>query len=226
MLDHTAIGVGVTVHNRHDTATETITHWRKMLPASARLVVVDDGSTVPFPAADLRLPGVGIAAAKNACLALLDGCEHIFLSDDDLYPISPEWWEPYCASPVPHLAYLFGGRIREQRDGWVAKTVFHGCLLYGRRCVLDRVGGMRTEFGQFGYEHVEWSRRIHNAGLTPHKYMDVVNSGRLWHSLDEESRAGRTTHASSMGPDRKTIAAANLPLLDRFTGTTDYVDYH
>lgn len=220
------IGVGVTVHNRHDVAAHTIERWRAMLPAGARLVVVDDGSEAPLPGADHRFdPGRGVAQAKNKCLELLDGCEHTFLSDDDCWPVAEEWWEPYVTSPLPHLMYLWGGRVIEERDGWVARSAFHGCLIYTRRTALDVVGGMRPEFGRFGWEHVEWSRRIHFAGLTPHKYIDVAGSDRLWHSMDQVARAGGPGHPSSVGPDRKTIAAANKPLLAECVGSTDYVDY-
>jgi hypothetical protein len=202
--------------------------WRTMLPDGAVLAVVDDASDPPARGADFRFAeNAGIARTKNKGLELLAdaGCTDYFLADDDCWPISPDWWRPYVASPVPHLQYLWNGRIKEQRDGWVAKNTFHGCLLYIRKNVIDRVGGMRPEFGKFGYEHVGYSRRIHAAGLTPHRYIDVVDSTRLWLSLDQQSRAGGPVHASSMGPDRKAIAAANLPLLERFTGSTDYVEY-
>lgn len=220
------IGVGITVHDRPDVAAVTIAHWRDMLPEDTRLVVVDDGSRVPFPGADRRHDEArGVAAAKNACLALLDGCEHLFLADDDVWPTASDWWQPYTACEVPHLSYQWDGRVRGSGPGWVAKSTFHGCLLYVRRNVLDRVGGMRPEFGRFGYEHVEWSRRIHAAGLTPYRYCDVPDSTALWWSLDEHARRGELDHMSSLGRDRRRMAAGNLPLLDHFTGTTDYVDF-
>ena len=36
-----------------------------------------------------------------------------------------------------------------------------------------------------GYEHVEYSRRAHNAGLTEKPYMDVFDSDSLWFSADK-----------------------------------------
>jgi hypothetical protein len=52
---------------------------------------------------------LGIVASKNASLsALMDaGCEHLFLWDDDAWPIADNWHLPYIESPEPHLAYQF-----------------------------------------------------------------------------------------------------------------------
>lgn len=227
------IGVAITERNRPEVYARCLAEWRRFLPPGAVLVTVDDASDTPV---DLSLSdgghrfdvNVGVARSKNKCIELLYdgfGCEHYFLSDSDCWPVSPGWWKPYLASPVPHLQYLWNGHVKEARDGWEAKNTFHGCLLYARQVVLDTVGGMRPEFGIFGFEHVEWSRRIHSAGLTPHRYIDVAGSTSLWLSLDQQARAGGPAHASSMGPNRKAIAARNLPLLERCVGSTDYVEF-
>lgn len=52
---------------------------------------------------------VGIARHKNKCLELLAdaGCEHLFLFDDDAYPLVEDWWRPYVDSPEPHLMRIF-----------------------------------------------------------------------------------------------------------------------
>jgi glycosyltransferase involved in cell wall biosynthesis len=86
----------------------------KHLPAGALVVVIDDGSK---PAAEVpdgvqlirHETSLGIVASKNASLsALMDaGCEHLFLWDDDAWPIADNWHLPYIESPEPHLAYQF-----------------------------------------------------------------------------------------------------------------------
>src|SRR5690606_12406341 len=52
---------------------------------------------------------VGIPRAKNKSLELAMDCgaEHIFLCDDDVYPISPHALDPYINSPFKHLCYTF-----------------------------------------------------------------------------------------------------------------------
>src|SRR5690606_10124331 len=84
------IGVGITTHNRPEIFAKTLAEMRKHLPPGAKLVVVDDASKEPVAEADYRFEeNAGIARAKNKCLELLDGCEHIFLFDDDCYPRCP-----------------------------------------------------------------------------------------------------------------------------------------
>src|SRR6187402_2101376 len=103
------IGIGVTCHNRHEVARNTLSHICRLMPPDAKIVVVDDASTKEPPfIPDYRFTtNVGIARAKNKCLELLDGCDHIFLFDDDTFPIADDWWEPYIESPEAHLMYIF-----------------------------------------------------------------------------------------------------------------------
>jgi glycosyltransferase involved in cell wall biosynthesis len=187
------IGVGITTRNRRDIALETVARWRRHLPPGAVLVVVDDASDVPFPDANHRFERrAGIARAKNRCLDLLEqaGCEHLFLADDDTYPLVDDWWRPYVGSPEPHLMHVFEYRGGPQPiahgNGLVAWPHPCGCLLYAHRSVLARVGGMDVAYGTWGHEHIDWSNRIHNAGLTVWRFADVVDSGQLIHCLDQD----------------------------------------
>lgn len=90
------IGIAITTHNRADVLKRAIEQHQKHLPAGALVVVVDDGSkpaavVVPHGVQLLRHEtSLGIVASKNASLsALMDaGCEHLFLWDDDAWPIA------------------------------------------------------------------------------------------------------------------------------------------
>jgi glycosyltransferase involved in cell wall biosynthesis len=129
----------------------------KHLPAGALVLVIDDGSK---PAA--VVPGVqllrhetslGIVASKNASLsALMDaGCEHLFLWDDDAWPIADNWHLPYIESPEPHLAYQFldlaGPRkindmtVLYRDDKHIAYTGQRGVMLYYHRSAIERWAG-------------------------------------------------------------------------------------
>ena len=114
------IGIGITVHNRHEIAIQTLRKLIEFTPnCDYKLIIVDDGSAEPFYKSlheeELNYidyhhrfkENVGIAKAKNKCLEMLDDCEHIFLFDDDFYPIVDNWWEPYICSTEPHLMYIF-----------------------------------------------------------------------------------------------------------------------
>ena len=178
------IGVGITTHNRPEMRNKALAKWRAHLPTGARLVIVDDASQPAVAGADFRFSKqVGIAKAKNKCLELLADCDHIFLADDDTYPLTDDWWRPYVESPEPHLMFIFHdgtGPLKIYEDTQhTAWSDPRGCLLYIERRVLDVVGGMDPAFGLWGYEHVDWSNRIQNAGLTSWRFMDVVNSDTL-----------------------------------------------
>ena len=45
---------------------------------------------------------LGIAALMDA------GCEHLFLADDDVWPIRNGWAELYMNHPEPHLMHCWG----------------------------------------------------------------------------------------------------------------------
>lgn len=105
---------GSTTHQRADALKRALEQHMKYLPAGALVVVIDDGSkpaaAVPDGAQLLRHESsFGIVASKNVSLTALmnSGCEHIFLWEDDAWPIAYKWHLPYIESPELHLAYQF-----------------------------------------------------------------------------------------------------------------------
>lgn len=225
------IGVGICTRNRRDMALETIEQWRKHLPSGARLVIVDDASDKPFPNASYRFEkNVGVATAKNKCLELLEDCEHIFLADDDLRPLTDDWWKPYVTSREPHLMWIFDkprGATKRQvevlfkDEEIIAYHATRGCMLYAERRVLDVVGGMDPQFGKWGWEHQSWSDRIHSAGLTTARYMDVPNSGNLFESLDQTGDVKSTASED----DKRFSEGPGLELRMRSRHSDKYVEY-
>ncbi len=202
-----AIGIGITTRNRADVFPKTYAEIRRLSPG-AHIVVVDDASSIPVEGLNdvIRFDeNVGIARAKNAAIeALYDaGCQHIFLFDDDCYPLVEEWWKPYVESPEPHLMRIFedlsgAKKLRDiekiyEGNGLVAYTGPRGMMLYVDRLVLDVVGGMDLAYGKWGYEHGDWSNRIHNAGLTTFRFADVIGSDKLIYSMDEHLAVNRGT---------------------------------
>jgi hypothetical protein len=223
-----SIGVAITTRNRADVYARTLAAWQQHLPEGARIFIIDDASDIPVTGADHRFSTrVGIARAKNKCLELMHnaGIEHMFLTDDDTYPLTSNWWAPYVESPEPHLMHVFPDRngpgVIAHDTRHVAYTDPRGCLLYAHRSVLARVGGMAPIFGQWGHEHVDWSRRIHNAGLTTWRFADITGSGDLIHCLDANKEVERTVPLK----ERQQAMARNTPILNARTGCADYVEY-
>lgn len=194
-----SIGIGITTHNRNPMVRDTLAKIRQHTPANAKIVVVDDASQMPVKIKDTVVyrfnDNVGIARAKNKCLELLSDCDHIFLFDDDTYPIADDWYKPYVESPEHHLMYLFENWANGKPvgdDAIVYKDSEHqahsharGCMMYIDGVALATVGGMDVRYGMAMNEHLDWSMRIHNAGLTTFRYMDVADSEQLIYSMDQ-----------------------------------------
>lgn len=234
------IGIAITTRDRREVYEATLKRWQALLPEDALLVVVDDASAIPAPGATVRFDTQqGIARAKNAGLAaLMDaGCEHLFLADDDCYPIAEWWAELYINNPEPHLAYLFKDPSPRGRapidspatvydDGVTyALGAARGCFLYVHRSVVEAVGGMRPDFGVWGHEHVEYSLRIYHAGYTVAPYCDAVGSSACIYSMDEHFTEHKDFKRAVPQSERTAAMERNGKLLEKYTGTTDYVEY-
>ena len=189
------IGIAITNYNRPEVLKEALAHHVKYLPKDARLVIVDDCSfDKPEFNFDYVFPyNAGIASAKNKCLELLEGCEHIFLFDSDCFPKVKDWHLPYIKSGIKHLSFTFptlvsgranGRNLLKTQNGIAYYGTPCGCMLYIHRSVIDKIGGFDVDYPQWGFEHVDYSRRAYNAKLISHPYMDVSHSLSLFHSLD------------------------------------------
>lgn len=232
-------GVAITTHNRHDILGQTLAAVEKYTPDGTPIVVVDDGSKQPVAVDNPHITLVrhevpqGIPAAKNRCIEELMRFEvpHLFLLDDDTAPATEDWWQPYAQSPEHHLQYCWthfaNGKAVPNMDvlhqdshitayGWSM-----GCVLYVSRQAVERIGGMRPEFGLGMEEHAEWSRRIWNAGLTTYVHQDITNSKGLFQAADETQSVPRSFSTA----DRNSLMERNVALREKYWGTTDYVEY-
>lgn len=228
------IGIGITTHNRNELAASTVDRIRKLTP-NAKIVVVDDASDVHTSIDGVDVyrfdTNVGIARAKNKCLELLSKYDHIFLFDDDTYPIIEDWWKPYVESSEPHLMYLFenwssGRPVGDDRviyrDDYIrAHEHARGCMIYVHRTVLDSVGGMDVRYGKAMHEHLDWSNRIYNAGLTTFKYMDVANSEQLIYSMDQHQAVKSSIDAIK----RRVGIIENAKLLENSEYSVEFTHY-
>ena len=198
------IGIAITTYNRNEALEETLRYIKKYLPKNAILEIVDDGSEVVHPEATFAFPeNVGTPIAKNKCLELLydKGCEHIFLFDSDCYPIVKGWEKPYIDSIEPHLNFTFKYPFEIKNNHKVLQNP-NGCMMYINRCVLDNVGGFDTGFKYYGYWHGAFSNRVFNKELTSAPFIDVIDSEKLFCSMDEKgtiksSREDRGMYLSS-----------------------------
>jgi hypothetical protein len=151
------------------------------------------------------------------------GCDHLFLVDDDCWPITAQPWQPYVDDAEPHLMHCWG-KSRFIADDGHYTTWSHprGVMLYAEASVIDKIGGMRTEFGRWGGEHVDWSRRIHSAGLTRNRYADLTaaRSG-TWHCEDYTRR----TPSTIGNAQREASTYRRHALYEKYRGVVEFVPY-
>lgn len=209
------ISIAITTHNRYDVFSETYKNIKKHLPKGSTLIVVDDGSDIPVKEATFRFDKAqGIAVAKNKCLELMGDADYYFLFDDDVYPKVTNWHLEYINTGLNHLCFSFdkfsnGGTNGRRKTGQDGNIIYWhepcGLMLFLTRKCLETVGGFDPAYGKWGYEHVGYSMRIHNAGLTPKPFMDIKNSLDIFYSYDWDQTAKR----SVPGPDRAKCIAPN-----------------
>lgn len=226
------IAICITTHNRKEVFEQTISAWDKYKPDNAQIFVVDDASLTPVKS-DYRFDvNVGIARAKNKCLELAKDYDHIFLSDDDVRPKKEGWHLPYINSGMNHLCLTFEKNSKgiqrrkiitmQGQEGNIAYySAPNGCMLYLRKICIDKAGGMRSEFGLWGFEHVEYSQRIYNLGLTPKPFMDIVDSIDYFDVLDWRN----AVKSSLTGKQRFISGRKNLKIYEKYGGSAEFVEY-
>lgn len=205
-----SIGIGITTtSNRKAIFERAILQIRYFAPKDAKIVTITDT--------------VGIAKAKNQCLALLDDCEHIFLFDDDTYPITDDWHSPYIESGEPHLSYTFRRKVLGINA--FKNTVEYerpcGCMIYINRDCLDKIGGFDESYQGWGHEHTDFSNRVYNAGLTSARFLDLRNSKELIHSMDEH----KEVKSSLTNKERVQFLGANGQLLKQNWDSKEFKAY-
>lgn len=207
-------GIGITTRNRPQTLAVALRHFKQYMPTGfTKIIVIDDASTPEHMAKNCELTrevGVaysfsaerqGIAGAKNRCLRHLACCKHIFLFDDDCFPARPEWWDVWLAPGFGHLTFSMDLRrlidapsdsahlhMIAEGSNWEAFSGALGCCLYLQNKTLDRVGGYDPRFGIYGYEHAQYSKRCHKAGLCPHEYTAPKGVLESIYSIDMHHR--------------------------------------
>ena len=147
-----SIGIGITTYNRPECLKECLQHIYKH--------TFMDNVTL-YVATDTNEDRKGVAFRKNECLKSLKNCDHIFLFDDDCYPINDGWIEFFINANKEHLLYLNKNHVQLSTDGHC--SYYHDCagvFMYIRKDALDRVGAFDEKFMHFGFEHADYSIRI------------------------------------------------------------------
>ena len=182
------IGIACTTYNR----PAHLAHWTKSVadysPEDAVFHIANDTK-------DRK--GVAYRKTECIRELYNAGCDYFFITDDDLFPIRSGWTDFFIdalnASGQNHFCYMVDSpatKVIESKDvrgypkedkpfsGFEVTGLPHtytinrfdncnGCLMVMTRAAVEKVGAFNPEFKTYGFEHSNYSQRIHLAGLNP-----------------------------------------------------------
>lgn len=185
------IGIGVTTYNR----PECLAKWKEQI---AKHTIMDN--VLIYIAEDSDDPRRGVSAVKNECLRVLKDCDHIFLFDDDCYPIKDGWVDFFTSSKEPHLLFL-----NDSHEPLTPPTEYRvykecgGVFMYMKNDCVERVGAFDEGYIGWGFEHADYSKRIKMSGVSTFNYVMKKGTGEFLYSEDYLNPA----HKSSIDNDLK-----------------------
>ena len=252
------IGIGITTRKRPEVLETSLRHFTAFPILNSKIVIVEDDPDPTDGVSDLVAkfrednPDIevvfrkstyrlGIAKAKNACLAVLTDCDHVFLFDDDAWPKTHGWAERWIEinqiNNVGHSMWNVFVRKSENTppqvrasiepiQEWVIKTINDdenqmvawqnclGVLLYFNRACLDAIGGYDSSAANvYGFEHAQVSHRASDAGFClGYPYISPAIGDKLVYSFDISYRW--------MGEE----APLDVPWKDRFRSSVTEVE--
>jgi hypothetical protein len=212
------IGIGITTHNRSILLEEVIKNIVKNTSHINKIIVViDDNSNYENKSKNKIISkkyginysynevNLGISKSKNKCIESLEDCDYIFLFDDDCYPIVDNWWLPFIEASKEfnfgHFSLTFDknyqGRpngnnlIKEiKRNNIIIEEYSNPCgiLLFMTNECINKIGGFDNNYDIYGKEHVGYSIRCKNIGMTEYNFLSVKDTLKYFYSYDYESK--------------------------------------
>ncbi len=233
-------GIGVLAYSRPDSLRRCLDSLFDNLRAQVPVAVSFDRWNAEmeviarsYPVTAITGTKPGVPFANNRLMKHFFDHDAVFLVQDDVRFLRPDWLERYCEAlaTVPYLAFYdafypedhnrprhFHVNYRERRvltvrDGarlWLSHKSPQGAFqAIGRRCI-ERVGYFDEEFGQYGCEHNDYWRRTCNAGFAAHdRFYDVADSSELlkidWNQPCSLSQTERTAAYAESERRRKAL---------------------
>ncbi|MBK5012075.1 hypothetical protein IAE33_003935 [Pseudomonas sp. S60] len=221
MIDKKKTGCGILTFNR----PQLMLKLYESLPQEVLdvIYVVNDGgwyedfNDIPKNQIHHNSKNIGVGKSKNTALQYLlaQGCEHIFLIEDDIFIRDSSAFEAYVEasrrSGVQHLNFSQHGRMNKTSDGApkpIASVIYDGVetiRLY-RHCVgafsyysrrsLTECGLMDVNYHN-AFEHVDHTLNIINGSMHPPfwYFADIVDSEQ--YIGDEEWSLEQSTISTS-----------------------------
>lgn len=190
-------GIGITTMNRPHLLDALVNSIHKYSDMSNIIIHIEDDS----------IERIGVAKRKNNCLRALKNCSDIFLMDDDIEIIKSGWEQFFINSKYNHLLYLnasHGYKRTMNKDC----DVYHNCggvFMYITKEVIETVGAFDEQFELYGFEHADYSQRIHKAGFIVEPYLCLKGTKEFIFAHDYST----LNHKSSITNEEKMLHVKN-----------------
>lgn len=186
MENEISVGIAITTRNRNEVLDLCMEKFAEHKPkCKFKFVIIDDCSDHPdrsdyskiiekYPFAEYHKnpERLGIAKSKNQCLKHVKECDYIFLCDDDLFPISDDWYQFFIdhseRTGCQHFSYQTDAAwlgLRDCKNGINEFNNSAGVMLFLTKKVIETIGGYDNRMIGYGMEHSSFTRRIHDANL-------------------------------------------------------------
>lgn len=170
------IGIGVTTYKRQENLKECLEKIKLHTKCPYKIYVATDTDE------DRK----GVAARKNECLQNLKDCEYVFLYDDDCFPISNDYVnffiEAHKQTGEHHFNFCVDNLHKLKNTYFVGDFTINvyeqvgGVFLFFTKEVIKKVGAFGRHFDLYGLEHVAYSIRCYEAGLTTDYFTSLENT--------------------------------------------------
>ena len=229
------IGIAITTRNRPVLLERTLMNIRKYSKSDIKVIVVDDNSDDKNMELNLdvcfkygaivyyNIKRKGIARSKNKCLLKLASYDYVFLFDDDCYPIK-NGWEMFFInaarqSNTHHFLRLNNHpvKILDKNKVKIGEHLCaNGCFIFLTTELISKVGGFDVKYDTYGFEHAQYSERIHKAGLSHCKNPMLIGTQDYIYSIDLDEE--ETAHSCMHDTDKERLISKNENIFntDRF----------
>ena len=180
------VGVGLCTYNRPGKALQVAKAIRNTTKDIYLVVSIDGGDVLKYDLIEMGKycdeiilgKNEGVVKNKNRLITYLQGCDYIFLIEDDLVPIKEGWVELYIkamqATSYHHLNFihlLARDKMISQRVAGGINIAYYknlgGALMIFTKKCLSLVGLFDPKYKFYGYCHCDYTRRCQLAGMYP-----------------------------------------------------------
>lgn len=162
----------------------------------------------------------GVSHARNTCLKHLydEGCDYMFVFDDDCYPVMDGWEKYFVKQAQKHdmQFFILPEAFKDPLLNIRGEVGFWGgglCqfALYSRRCI-EEVGYYNTAYDRYGYEDAGYMHRVWNSGINGPLTDGHPSPIRVLAYIHSEDVYGENPQSNISQEDKQKYIEQNYPI--------------